>query len=132
MPPDKRKKSLGNLGEHLAADRLAELGYRLVETNWRCAVGEVDIVAWHEKCLTFIEVRTRRGNKAGTPEESVTLTKQRRLLQLVEAYLSSHPELCSSQGEWPPCRIDLAAVEFDTAGRLVRLQIHKNIIGYDD
>lgn len=128
MPGDKRKKSLGNFGEKIAAERLYEYGYQLLETNWRCELGEVDIIAWHEKCLTFIEVRTRRGSSAGTPEESVTSTKQRRLVQLVEAYLQLHPDLQNTQGEFPPCRIDLAAVEFDNAGHLIRLQIRKNII----
>lgn len=131
MPEDKRKKSLGNFGEKITAERLYEYGYRLIETNWRCELGEVDIIAWHDKCLTFIEVRTRRGSSAGTPEESVTPAKQRRLVQLVEAYLQLHPDLQNAQGEFPPCRIDLAAVEFDTAGHLIRLQIRKNIIAGD-
>ena len=63
---------LGNLGERLAAGKLTEMGYRVICTNWRCEIGELDIVAWHGDCLAFIEVRTRRGGRAGTPEESIT------------------------------------------------------------
>ena len=125
---NKSRKNLGNFGEHLAASHLTQLGYTLIETNWRCAIGEVDIVAWHAQCLTFIEVRTRRGGGAGTPEDSITPTKQLRLQQLVEAYLQAHPALLDSQGEPPPCRIDLAAIEFDREGKLTRLQVRPNII----
>src|SRR5690348_12429273 len=97
---DKRRKRLGDLGERLAAGKLAELGYNLIETNWRCEIGELDAVAWHEKCLVFIEVRTRRGNGAGSPEESLTSTKQQRLQRLVEAYLEVHTEFWDVRGQW--------------------------------
>ena len=127
MGKNERKK-LGDLGERLALARLETLGYRIVETNWRCEIGELDIVAWHGQCLIFIEVRTRRGGRAGSPEDSITLTKQNRLIHLSEVYLQTHPALSDSHGEWPPCRIDLAAVEFDDVGRLVRLQIRSNIV----
>ncbi len=122
------RKKLGDLGERLALARLTELGYRLIETNWRCRIGEVDIIAWHEQCLTFIEVRTRRGDGAGSPEASVTVRKSYRLQQLVAAYLQSHPAMLDEREEAPPCRIDLAAVEFDRSGRLLRLQIYSNVV----
>lgn len=125
---NKRRKKLGDLGERLASARLTALGYDLIETNWRCEIGELDIVAWHGQCLTFIEVRTRRGSGAGTPEDSITITKRQRLQHLVEAYLQAHSHLLDPRGEWPPCRVDLAAVEFDQAGRLVRLQVRQNIL----
>ena len=125
---DKRRKQLGDLGERLAAGKLAELGYRLIETNWRCEIGELDAVAWHEKCLVFIEVRTRKGNGAGSPEESLTPIKQQRLLRLVEAYLEVHTEYWDARGQWPPCRIDLVAIEFDLGGRLTRLQVRQNVV----
>jgi len=125
----KARKNLGDLGERLAAGKLTELGYRVICTNWRCAIGELDIVAWHGECLTFIEVRTRRGLQAGTPEESVTPAKQQRLQNLVEAYLYAHTELYDSRGQPPPCRIDLAAVEFEPGGKLIRLDVIENVIG---
>jgi putative endonuclease len=125
---DKRRKMLGDLGERLAAGKLEALGYKLIETNWRCEIGELDAVAWHEQCLVFIEVRTRRGNGAGSPEDSLTVVKQQRLQRLVEAYLDSHSALLDERGQFPPCRIDLAAVEFSVDGRLLRLQIRQNVI----
>jgi len=97
-------------------------------TNWRCKIGELDIVAWHGECLVFIEVRTRRGGHAGTPEESITPAKRQRLQSLVEAYLFSHSELQDGRGQPPPCRVDLAAVEFEPGGKLVRLDLLQNII----
>lgn len=122
------RKNLGNLGERLAAGKLTEMGYRIIATNWRCEIGELDIVAWHGDCLTFIEVRTRRGGRAGTPEESITPVKRQRLQNLVEAYLNSHIELQDGKGQPPPCRVDLAAVEFEPGGKLVRLDLIENII----
>ena len=122
------RKTLGNLGELLAAGKLTEMGYRIISTNWRCEIGELDIVAWHGDCLTFVEVRTRRGGRAGTPEESITPVKRQRLQNLVEAYLISHTELQDGKGQPPPCRVDLAAVEFEPGGKLVRLDLIENII----
>jgi putative endonuclease len=122
------RKTLGNLGERLAAGKLTEKGYRIISTNWRCEIGELDIVAWHGDCLTFIEVRTRRGVRAGTPEESITPAKRQRLQNLVDAYLISHTELQDGKGQPPPCRVDLAAVEFEPGGKLVRLDLIENII----
>ena len=122
------RKTLGNLGERLAAGKLTEMGYRIISTNWRCEIGELDIVAWHGDCLTLVEVRTRRGGRAGTPEESITPVKRQRLQNLVEAYLISHTELQDGKGQPPPCRVDLAAVEFEPGGKLVRLDLIENII----
>ncbi len=125
------RRNLGNLGERLAQNRLVELGYQIIATNWRCSIGELDIVAWHEQCLTFIEVRTRRSIVAGTPEESVTPVKQQRLLQLVEIFLQTEPNLLDKQGNLPPCRIDLVAVEFEPNGKLRRLEIIQNAVQSD-
>ncbi len=128
MATGKGRKKLGDLGERLAVARLGELGYRVIETNWRCEFGELDAVAWDGPCLAFIEVRTRRGNRAGSPEDSLTPLKQHRLQNLVEAYLNSHSHLLNERTEPPPCRIDLAAIEFDSAGHLIRLEVRRNVV----
>lgn len=67
---------LGRLGEDLASAELVRRGYEIEARNWRCRLGEVDIVARHEDLWAFFEVRTRRGREYGTPEESVTPAKQ--------------------------------------------------------
>jgi len=90
-------------GEALAALFLRLKGFKIEARNWRCPVGEIDIVAWERDTLVFVEVKTRTGGRAGTPEEAVTLGKQRRLVRLAEAYLAR-------RGESPPCRFDVVAV----------------------
>ncbi len=64
-------------------------GYRLVARNWRCKLGEVDLVVSRDGLLVFCEVKTRRATTLGPPFEAVTRTKQRRLRRLAEAFMSS-------------------------------------------
>jgi putative endonuclease len=116
-----RRQRLGRRGEELAARHLAAKGYQIVERNWRCAQGELDLVACDGECLAFVEVRTRRGRALGTPEESVSATKQARLVALAEAYLQAH--------DWPgSCRIDVIAIEMDAGGRLCRVEHYENAV----
>ncbi|MEJ7652506.1 MAG: YraN family protein [Chloroflexia bacterium] len=63
-------------------DYLRQKGYELLETNWRCPGGELDLILTHGEAVVFVEVRTRRGERAGSPEESVTRAKQDRLRSL--------------------------------------------------
>ena len=95
---------VGRGGESLAALFLRMKGYRIEARNWRCPLGEIDIVAWDRDTLVFIEVKARTGRSAGTPEEAVTPEKRRRLVRLAEAYLAR------VGGEAPPCRFDIVAV----------------------
>jgi len=83
------RRALGNRGEQMAADYLRRQGYRVHETNFRCPFGELDIVATEGDVLVFVEVRTRRGDAYGGAPESVTARKQRKLLQVAEAYLQA-------------------------------------------
>jgi len=115
------RKRLGQRGEELAAAHLEERGYVVRERNWRCPVGEVDIVAEEGGCLVFVEVRTRRGRKYGTPEESVTPAKQAKLVELAQTYLQEH----SWDGDW---RIDVVAVEMTSDGKLLRVELIKNAV----
>ena len=101
-------------GEALAALCLRLKGYRVEARNWRCAFGEIDIVAWDGDTLVFVEVKTRAGRSAGPPEEAVTAAKQRRLVSLAQAYLGRR------RGEPPPCRFDVVAVEGRAAWPRIR------------
>ena len=92
-------------GEAIAALCLRLKGYRIEARNWRCALGEIDIVAWDGETLVFVEVKARAGRSAGSPEEAVTGAKQRRLVGLARAYLGKR------RGEPPPSRFDVVAVE---------------------
>ena len=78
---------LGKRGEKLAWDYLVERGYKILEKNYRCRIGEIDVVAKKGKRLAIIEIRTRTDHRFGSPEESVTPLKQRKLMRLAQWYL---------------------------------------------
>ena len=122
MSPHRRSR-LGQVGEELAARFLGEQGYEIVERNFRCPAGEIDIVAKEGECLIFVEVRTRRGRALGTPEESVNPRKQRKLIELGQTYLNTR-EL--GEIDW---RIDVVAVELTPAGYLARIELIANAVG---
>lgn len=85
-PPDPRA-GLGRYGEELAARYLRERGMEVLERNWRCEHGEVDIVALDDGCLVVCEVKTRRGTAFGEPVEAVTVAKALRLRRLAAAFV---------------------------------------------
>jgi putative endonuclease len=99
------RRGTARRGEALAALFLRLKGYRIEARNWRCALGELDIVAWDRATLVFVEVKARSGTSAGTPEEAVDSRKQARLVQLAQAYLARRREPA------PPCRFDVIAIE---------------------
>ena len=81
------RRETGILGEKLARDNLEKRGYQVLETNYRCPHGEIDIVATHRHHLVFVEVRTKRSREYGSPEESVSRTKQKRIARIARYYL---------------------------------------------
>jgi putative endonuclease len=90
-PADPRS-SLGRAGEDAALRAYLQLGFGEVARNWRCALGELDLVMKREGMLVFCEVKTRRGSAFGAGYEAVTRAKQRKVRQLAEAFLTSnHP-----------------------------------------
>ena len=103
---------LGDWGEELASRFLQDKGYQILETKYRCTWGEVDIVARDGNELVFVEVRTRRDTKYGTPEESLTPAKAQRLVATAEDYLQRHAE--ANLG-W---RIDLVAIRLGEGRRV--------------
>ena len=81
---------LGAHGERIAAAYLTDAGLRLLDRNWRCRDGELDIVAREADALVFCEVKTRTGTGFGHPAEAVTAAKRRRLRLLAGAWLAAH------------------------------------------
>ena len=81
------RKELGRRGEQAAGAYLERIGFLILDTNWRTKAGEVDIVARDGDTLVMVEVKTRRSFSAGTPEEAVSPTKQKRLGRLAREYL---------------------------------------------
>ena len=98
---------LGKWGEGVASRFLQEKGYVLLAANYPCRWGEVDIVAQEGEELVFVEVRTRRGVEFGTPEESVTAAKARKLIATAQEFLQEHDQVNAG---W---RIDLIAIRLD-------------------
>ena len=77
----------GKLGEDIAAHYLRQNGYKILDRNFECRQGEIDIVAIDKKELVFIEVKTRTSNKFGFPSEAVNKIKQKHMLQTINYYL---------------------------------------------
>ncbi|MGH2593727.1 MAG: YraN family protein [Anaerolineae bacterium] len=117
-----RRRTLGKLGESLAARELERRGYRIVERNWRCPIGEIDLVAEKDGALIFVEVRTRRGSERGTPQESITPAKQAKLIELAQTYCQ---QTTGDDRDW---RIDVVAVEMSPRGEVLRIDVIENAI----
>lgn len=116
------RRRLGNWGEGVAAVQLEAEGYAIVARNWRCAAGEIDLVARDGETLVFVEVKTRRGRAYGAPEEALTPRKAQKLLQLGAQYVY---EQALGDINW---RIDLVAIELDARGLLLRCNHVRNAV----
>jgi putative endonuclease len=119
------RRRLGDTGEALAVQALEKAGLTIVARNWRCPAGELDIIA-QESALDFVnggiapwlvlvEVRTRRGERFGTAQQSITPRKQAKLREVAEHYV----QVTNWLGPW---RIDVVAVQMDAAGRLLDVE----------
>ena len=120
--PSPKRKLLGNWGEQRAARFLQQQGYQILEQNYHCPWGEVDIVAQQDDCLVFIEVRTRKGESFGTPAESATSDKRERLIATAETYLQS---LEAQPKEW---RIDVITLIVTAHTRRAKLEHYVNAV----
>jgi putative endonuclease len=116
-----RRQRLGAFGEELAVRRLSELGYRILQRNYRCGVGEADIVAMDGDVLVFAEVRTRRGERMGTPEESVGPRKRAKMVEVAQTYVAEQ----NHDGDW---RLDVVVVALDADGRVMRCEVIPNAV----
>ena len=97
--------SLGKAYEEKAAAFLAKRGFQVLERNFRCRQGEVDLVGVHEGCLVFVEVKYRKNRTSGMPEEAVGEGKQRKICRVSDYFRIRHPEYCAMQ-----VRYDVIAV----------------------
>ena len=80
-------KETGKLGEDIAVHYLKQNGYVILDRNFECRQGEIDIIALDEKEIVFVEVKTRTSNKYGAPSEAVNKIKQKHMLQTIKYYL---------------------------------------------
>ena len=98
----------------MAVEALEQRGMKILLRNWRCPLGEIDIIARDGDVLCIVEVKTRRGRSAGTPEQGVDARKQRKLCKLAQCYV----ENIGWEGE---VRIDVVGVELSASGKLLRV-----------
>ena len=82
---------LGQWGESLAAQYLMDRVYRILDANWKCRFGEIDLIAKEKGYLCFVEVKLRKNNKMAAAMEFVDVRKQRKLRTTAQLYLSIHP-----------------------------------------
>ncbi len=112
------RRGLGRRGESVAEAFLLSRGYRIIARNYRCPLGELDLVASEGGAVVFVEVKTRRGARAGSGVEAVSGRKRRRLRRLARYYLAAHGL------EGRPCRFDVVSLSV-RPGR-ARVQIWRN------
>jgi putative endonuclease len=110
------RQELGAAGELLARRHLEQRGYRFVAANWRRRYGELDLIMRDGDVLVFVEVKTRRGERLVTAEESLTAAQARRLLLGAQSFLAERVDL-----EGLFWRIDLVAVTVAPTGAVSRL-----------
>lgn len=115
------RTSLGAFGERSAREFLEQRGYKVLEQNVRMRSGEIDLVAKEGESLVIVEVRTKGSRRFGTPEESITATKLRKLMLLGEEYLQARKQ---SGAAW---RIDIVAVEVGGDGQIQRLELLRDV-----
>lgn len=113
-----RRQQLGRTGEEAALQYLDQQGYRILERNFRCRFGEIDLIARDGQTLVFIEVKTRRSRMFGAPALAVTKEKQRRLIKTSQFYLSQ------KGAAQPVCRFDVVTVQIE--GGEPRVEVIKN------
>jgi len=82
------KQVLGKEGERIAEQYLKKKGYRLIERNYRCAAGELDLIVLDHRVVVFVEVKTRTGDGFGSPFEAVEFRKQRKMIQAAQYFLA--------------------------------------------
>lgn len=109
--------ALGRIGEAAAAALLLSRGYRILARNFRCPLGELDLVAVHAGTFVFVEVKTRSTTDCGDPFDAITPRKRRRLTRLATYYLKGRNALHR------PARFDAVAVTVTPQGRVERTML---------
>ncbi len=107
------RKDAGDQGEARALQYLLRAGLQLLDRNYRCKAGEIDLIMRDTTTLVFVEVRYRRASYFGGAAGSVNQQKQRKLLHAAQHYLQTHPDLRRQRA-----RFDLIAIDGDALGKL--------------
>jgi putative endonuclease len=111
-----RRRRTGETGEQIAARHLFRRGFRLLEHNYRCEVGEIDLIAEDRGAVVFVEVKTRKSLASGAPEEAVDREKQRTIIRAANWYLQPW-------SRWPRrIRFDVVGIELDENDRVIDIR----------
>lgn len=110
------RKVLGARGEDLAVKYLKKKGYKVIERNYRCQWGEIDLVAREGDTLVFVEIKSRSSSGFGLPQDAVGRFKQEKLIQVAQAYMAEH-----RLQETIPARFDVVAVQLTASGPNIEL-----------
>jgi putative endonuclease len=110
------QKRIGDEGEDFARQYLRARGYQILERNYHSRYGEVDLVAENDRCIVFVEVKTRTSDRFGLPEESVTPEKLEKINDTGLLWLQDHPE---APDDW---RVDVIAIIMDKNQNVVDIQ----------
>ena len=111
---------IGKLGEEIARKYLEEQGYKIIEQNYRTRYSELDLIAYKDKWLVFVEVRTKIGEQFGSPEETLNKQKIQRLQRASAAYAATN----RYKGQY---RIDAVCIVLDKKQNIERINHYTNI-----
>ena len=111
-------RQVGEVHEARAVEALEQRGYKIIQKNFRCRIGEIDIVALHKGYLVFVEVKYRKNTRSGYAAEAVTQKKQQIISRVADYYIHTH---CR---KIPSCRFDVAALDGE------RIEIYENAFEY--
>lgn len=110
-----QRRTVGESGEEAAVQYLLRRGYHILQRNYRCRFGEIDLIARDGGTLAFIEVKTRRSRQFGPAASAVTFEKQRHLIKASQMYMAQ------TKKAYALCRFDVVAVEIDAHGLHIEL-----------
>ncbi len=109
-------KVLGAKGEDLAVRHLKKKGFKVIERNYHCPAGEIDLIARDKNTLVFVEIKARSSSEFGLPQEAVDRFKQRKMIEAARTYLSEH-----HLTDDIPARFDVVAIHLMPAGEDIEL-----------
>ena len=109
------KRAVGNYGESIAVEYLKKKAYKIIERNFRCPFGEIDIIAKENNTIVFVEVKSRKSKDFALPEQAVDRNKQKNIIKVAQYFLNKN------NLRNVPCRFDIVSfIENESEIKLIR------------
>lgn len=118
-------RELGQAGEELAANFLAREGYRILQRNYRCPAGEIDIIAELHDTIRFVEVKTRSSSGLFAPEDAVDRAKRAHIRAAARHYLAGYRDPS-------PAAFDVVSIVLLADGRVELIELHRDAFGWEE